>query len=317
MANVLKAQLLATLGERFGAISRLPDSQSLFSLGDDAARIYFRYSKVHERGRTFFGLREIDLRQLEGHNSFLCLLLDDGTPPVFIPFADFEGVFRSAEPANDGQYKVQIISQEDSRQLYIARKGRFSIEGYIGLDSLERSISADRFRPAHDLSHSQVQTLLAGVGNMKGLGVWIPDNDVNRLDWSLTRRFPLTGSLPVGFGDVASILAEVDVVWVAPGSNRIEALFEVEHSTPVYSGLLRFNDVLLTEPSVNRFHIVSNEVRRATFSRQAFRPTFRKSGLSELVSFLEYTNVFDWHTRLAKGNVGNGDEENRSALRRG
>ena len=305
MANVHKAQLLATLRERFGAISRLPDSQSLFILGNDAARIYFRYSKVHERGRTFFGLREIDLRQLEGHNSFLCFLIDDGTPPAFVPFSDFEEVFRSAETASDGQYKVQIVSQEDGRQLYIARKGRFSIEGYIGIDSLAQSISTDRLRHAYDLSHSQVQTLLAAVGHMKGLGVWVPDNDVTRLDWSLTQRFALAGSLPAGFGDVAPILAEVDVVWVAQGSNRIEALFEVEHSTPVYSGLLRFNDVLLTAPSVTRFHIVSNEVRRATFSRQAFRPTFRKSGLSELVSFLEYTNVLDWHARLAKGRGGN------------
>ena len=86
----------------------------------------------------------------------------------------------------------------------------------------------------------------------------------------------------------------------------LEGLFEVEHSTPVYSGLLRFNDVLLANPKLSRFTIVSNEGRRALFSKQVFRPTFRKSGLAELVSFLEYTNVFDWHQRLltkAQGQV--------------
>ena len=66
----------------------------------------------------------------------------------------------------------------------------------------------------------------------------------------------------------------------------LEGLFEVEHSTPVYSGLLRFNDVLLANPKLSRFTIVSNERRRALFSKQVFRPTFRKSGLAELVSFL-------------------------------
>lgn len=305
MANIHKNELLATIGDRYGAISRLPGSQSLFIIGNNAARVYFRYSKVHEGGKTFFGLREIDLRQLEGHNSFLCFQLDDGTPPVFIPFADFEEVFRSAQAANDGQHKVQIIAQKEGHQLYVARKGRFNIEGYIGLGPLERSIAVDRLKPARNLSHTQVQTLLGSIGHMKGHDVWIPDNNAGGLDWSIAERFPSVRSLPAGFGDVASVLAEIDVLWMTPGSNRIEALFEIEHSTPVYTGLLRFNDALLTEPTLTRFHIVSNEIRRAIFSRQAFRPTFRKSGLSELVSFLEYRNVFDWHARLAEGGAHN------------
>ena len=34
--------------------------------------------------------------------------------------------------------------------------------------------------------------------------------------------------------------SEIDVVWVNSGSSAVDSLFEVEHSTPVYSGLLRF-----------------------------------------------------------------------------
>ena len=95
--------------------------------------------------------------------------------------------------------------------------------------------------------------------------------------------------------------SRIDVLWIAAGRNAIEGLFEVEHSTSIYSGLLRFNDVLLTDPSATRFYIVSNEKRRDRFSRQAYRPTFRQSGLSERASFLEYANVFDWHQRLLQG----------------
>lgn len=150
------------------------------------------------------------------------------------------------------------------------------------------------------MSHSQVQTLLAGIGRCKGYDVWIPDNDIGRLDWGMTSRFQLSAALPNGFDTVAAILREIDVVWVARGGNRIEGLFEVEHSTPVYSGLLRFNDLLLTAPMLTRFSIVSNDTRRAVFSRQVNRPTFRKSGLSDLVSFMEYPNVFEWHDRLVR-----------------
>jgi len=113
--------------------------------------------------------------------------------------------------------------------------------------------------------------------------------------------FSLRRTIPAGFDSVRNILSEIDVVWVARGRESITGLFEVEHSTPVYSGLLRFNDILLTEPKVSRFSIVSNDARRALFARQLSRPTFIKTGLSELTSFLEYANVVDWHARIVKG----------------
>jgi hypothetical protein len=119
----------------------------------------------------------------------------------------------------------------------------------------------------------------------------------------MTERFALRGSIPSGFEQVRGILSEIDVIWIARGGEAIEGLFEVEHSTTVYSALLRFNDIHLTDPQVLRFSIVSNESRRGLFARQLFRPTFRKSGLADLTSFLEYSNVLDWHMRLAKGRL--------------
>jgi len=301
--NSHKFGILETLRERFGELHKLKGSESLFKVGDDAARIYFRYSKVHPGGRTFFGLREVDLRKLEGYNSFLCFLLDDGSPPLFVPYGDFEEVFRNAQTASDGQYKVQLISRQDGLELYVARQGRFNVEGYVGLEPIARSLNADLLRQAQSLTHTQVQTLLAGIGNFKNYGVYVPEHDAGGMDWALTQRFALRGSIPSGFEQVKGILSEIDVVWIARGGEAIEGLFEVEHSTTVYSGLLRFNDVLLTDPKVSRFSIVSNEARRALFSRQLFRPTFRKSGLAELTSFLEYSNVLDWHMRVAKGDI--------------
>lgn len=300
MPNLHKANLLHELRLRFGELRKLPESQSLFVIGDDAARINYRYSKLHDARRTFFGLREIDLRRLEGHNSFLCLQLDDGSDPLFIPYSDFEEIFHTSEPASDGQYKVQLFTGEQTKELYIARHGRFNVEGFVGLEPLQRSLNQDRLREYRNLSHCQVQTLLAAIGHRKGYDVWLPDNNIAQMDWSLTDQFNVCRELPSGFEEVAAILAEIDVVWVTAGANRIEALFEVEHSTPIYSGLFRFNDLLLTAPSLSRFSIVSNDTRRGVFSRQVYRPTFRRSGLSDMVSFLEYPNVFDWHERIVR-----------------
>ncbi len=303
MPNIHKASLLRSVGELVGELHKLAGSNSLFSIGDDLARLYLRYSKVHPGGRTFFGLRDIDLRELAGHNSYICFYLDDGSAPLFVPYADFEELFHNAQPADDGQYKVQLVSGHGTRELYVPKMGRFNLDGFAGIDALVKSVDSNRIKIRPELSHSQVQTLLAGIGNAKGFDIFIPRMDVEKLDWSLTPTFDLRGEIPNGFNDISSVISEIDVLWIAAGRNAIEGLFEVEHSTSIYSGLLRFNDVLLTEPGVSRFYIVSDEKRRDRFSRQAYRPTFRQSGLSERTSFLEYANVFDWQQRLLKGNT--------------
>jgi hypothetical protein len=298
MANSSKPQLLSALAQEFGQFRKLTNSQSLFSFGNDALWLYFRYSKVHPKQRTFFGLREADLRQLEGRNAFICFVTDSDEDPVFIPFVDFEEVFHSVTPANDGQYKVQLARHKDADELYIARAGRFNVEAYRGLEVVRQSLERHHFNPLVDLSHQQVQTLLAGIGHAKGYDVYVPCRDAIGLDWSLTTQFRLREAVPSGLGDAATILQEVDVVWLTHGSNDIQGLLEVEHSTPIYSGLLRFNDLLLAQPSLTRFHIVSNDSRRELFSRQVTRMTFKCSGLAEIASFLDYANVVTWHERV-------------------
>src|ERR1700674_2399315 len=157
MANLHKIKVLDDLRERFGEVRKIKGSESLFVIGDEAARIYFRYSKIHPGGRTFFGLREVDLRQLEGQNSYLCFLLDNNAPPLFVPYSDFEEVFAAAQPASDGQCKVQLLTQTDTLELYVSRQGRFNVEAYVGLETIERGMEAQRLRGSRILSHSQVQ----------------------------------------------------------------------------------------------------------------------------------------------------------------
>lgn len=49
-------------------------------------------------------------------------------------------------------------------------------------------------------------------------------------------------------------MSKIDVIWVDHKHDAIAAAFEVEHSMPVYSGLLRFNDVLLTLMAASTTH---------------------------------------------------------------
>jgi hypothetical protein len=89
MASPFKKAFLEQLGSKYGKPKQLPNSLSLFEIGDGLVRIYIRYSKVHDRNKTFFGLRRDDLKQLEGVNSVICFLWDTQTEPVFCAFYRF------------------------------------------------------------------------------------------------------------------------------------------------------------------------------------------------------------------------------------
>ena len=298
MPNPFRTEFLQQLTNKYGRLKKLPGSLSLYEIGDGLVRIYIRYSKVHGRNQSFYGLRKEDLKQLEGVNSVICFLWNTQTEPAFIPYQDFEEIFNSLTPASDGQYKAQIYHNGEN-ELYIANAGRFNIEGFIGWHNLDNLIDKNRLVDFPDFSHSQIQTFIGSIGSLKGYDLWIPSNDRNKLDWDLADKFSCRNELPGRYEKIYDVLKEVDVVWLQRGSSELKAMFEVEHSTPIYSGLLRFNDLYLAEPNLKlKFSIVSNDVRRSLFLSQINRPTFRMSGLSEICNFLEYKDVFNWFTRI-------------------
>ncbi|HEX5399586.1 MAG TPA: hypothetical protein VFY06_11125 [Verrucomicrobiae bacterium] len=301
MPKPVKQEFLDELKRRFPSLKKSPTSQSLFEIAENSFRIYIRYSKVHPGNRTFFGLRQTDLCWLQGHRSVICFLWDEQPMPLLLSYGAFEDVFTSLTPAQDGQFKVQVFPNPDSTELYIANAGRFNVEGYFGWNEVNAPVDPSTRALASKLTHSQVQTLLGAIGFAKGNDIWYPQVDRAGLDWSLTEQFPLHNSLPQRFKAVEPILSEVDVVWMRRGAGDLVALYEVEHTTSIYSGLLRFNDVHLITPDLHpRFSIVSNDVRRSLYVRQINRPTFQRSGLSDICTFMEYENVMDWHNRLKK-----------------
>lgn len=304
MDNEVKRNFLNDVELKFGKLERFSNSRSLFKIRGSDVRLYLRYSKTHSHNEAFYGLREKDLKEIEGFPSFICLLWEGQDEPIIIPYAEYEDVFHAATPADDGQYKVLLFLQKDATELYIARAGRFNVEGYFGWSHLEGTIKDIGKLPIPDLSHSQVQTLLGAIGTAKDFDIWIPPTDRSKMDWSIASPFNQRDNLPYGFESVFHILSEIDVVWLQRGGNSIQGLFEIEHSTPIYSGLLRFNDIHLVAPNLNaRFSIVANNERRSLFVKQLNRPTFQTSGLGELCTFLEYSDVFNWHQRVGGTNV--------------
>jgi hypothetical protein len=299
MPNPTKESFLVRLQQDFGSIIKLPRSNSLFDVAGGAVRLYIRYSKLHGRGTTFYGLRKEDLKQIEGRPAFIVFLWDQQTEPLLVPFEAYEQVFASMEPASDGQYKAQVLLNEDATELYLPRLGRFNLEGLFGWEQLGCLLNVPGSELVPELSHSQVQSIVSAIGIAKGYDIWVPQNNRCKLDPDLINKQACREELPPKFSPIFDVLGEIDVVWIEKGANRIHSMFEVEHSTPIYSALLRFNDVHLFSPDNTRgFRIVAEPSRRVTFVKQMNRPTFRASGLNQICTFLEYRNIYGWHKRV-------------------
>ncbi|MGI9086336.1 MAG: hypothetical protein ACR2HH_01125 [Chthoniobacterales bacterium] len=217
----VKARLFSELQRRFPHRKKLPGSQSLFDLGE-GRRIYVRFSKLHDGNRPFYGLRQSDLAQLGGFQSLVCFLWENQAEPLLIPYRDFEDVFSTTPPAPDGQFKVQVYLSATGTELYIARAGRFNVEGYLGWNESNalESFASDRWNK--ELAHNQVQTLIAAIGARKGHAIWLPRGDRTRLDWSLTSNFPVSNHLSFD-RDLDRCAREIDVIWAAAGSAKITA----------------------------------------------------------------------------------------------
>jgi hypothetical protein len=298
MASPLRNEFLISIENEFGRLNRLGKSNSLFVIREKA-RLYVRYSKLHQRGSTFFGLRQEDLALLEGFPSFIAFLWDGQKDPLLVPYEQFASAFHSVEPANDGQYKVHIYSNEEGTDLHIVRAGRFGVDSYFGLADLRAAVSGEEgYSLSTDFSHHQIQSIVGAIGKLTGHAVFIPLNDRPFLDWDTVQRFELVNDIPsTGRHAPAASLSLIDVLWIHPTQNLLEAAFEVEHSTPIYSGLLRFNDVHI-DFKLPRAGIIAEAERKDTFLHQINRRTFRASGLDEVCLFYNYSEIYRWYLRL-------------------
>ncbi len=147
-----------------------------------------------------------------------------------------------------------------------------------------------------DITHDQVQWCLLEMGASLGLDVWVARNDRNRSNGgqSFQDAPRLRDSLPQQFeAQVMSLIEHIDVLWLR--GNRVEAAFEIEHTTSVYSGLLRMADLVTMHPNIMiRLYIVAPDSRRAKVLNELVRPTFDALDppLRNVCGFISYSRLF-------------------------
>lgn len=156
-----------------------------------------------------------------------------------------------------------------------------------------------------DTSHTEIQSWLRDMGRSLGYAVWIASNDRGRLHQGVPLGDGCLTQLPVGGQAGAEAVKLIDVVWVDVATQSVAAAFEVEHSTSIYSGIVRMLDLALgTEVGAkSTLFLVAPDNRRDEVAQQLRRPAF--SRVSELgIRYLPYSQL--QQHREAIGRFGSG-----------
>jgi len=218
----------------------------------------------------------------------------------------WSGFFRGS-PAEfdpeDGEVLVDVIKNAISNPIireYDEKKYRRHAKTYesrVGVvtipDEDERTEPiADETQPI-GTTHEEIQWLLLKLGSDLGLDVWVARNDKNRtFNDNQFRSLPrLVSQLPRQFDEATNKTIElIDVIWLQ--GDAIVAAFEVEHSTAIYSGLLRMSDLVSMQPNIKlNLYLVAPDDRREKVFYEINRPTFAKlkPPLPKICRFISYS----------------------------
>ena len=169
-------------------------------------------------------------------------------------------------------------------------------------ETVQVSVPANPANEDHEASDEaeiresmQVQAILADLGLRMGFKIWIPKPDRGRVLKAWTPSADgLLDELPFNYETTTlKTIEAIDVIWVR--NRSIVRAFEVEHTTSVYSGILRMADLLALQPNMSiKLHLVAPESKREKVFREIRRPVFsllEGRPLSEVCTFISYDSV--------------------------
>lgn len=144
---------------------------------------------------------------------------------------------------------------------------------------------------SEEKTHLRIQYLLIKIGLMRGHDVWVAFNDRGKSYNGESFASITQDTLPQFAGPVTMQTARaIDVIWFKKKTAQPLCFFEIEHTTSMYSGLLRLNDVKTDYP-IPMAYIVAPKERKSMFENQIARRTFALSELGEVCQFMDYEKV--------------------------
>jgi hypothetical protein len=176
----------------------------------------------------------------------------------------------------------------------ITATGTTSRKDKIADSEAEQQDEAIGTQVQNEITHTQVQLLLAMIGKKLGCNIWVASNDRNKI-WNSERLSDYSlSSLPpyiVADHQAQKTIGLIDVLWLK-GNRGVAAAFEIEHSTSIFSGLLRVSDLVTLQPNISfPLYIVSSIYRIPEVRKQLSRPTFQYLELHKRCGFFAYEDL--------------------------
>ena len=160
---------------------------------------------------------------------------------------------------------------------------------------------------AGDVTHTQVQGWLRDLGRALGFQVWVAVNDRGRVYEGRELGEGCLDDLPTWIAGHpgADAVRLIDVLWIDAATNDVVAAFEVEHTTSIYSGIVRMLDLTLGAPprTTRGLFLVAPDAREADVRAQLRRPAFSHVRALQM-RFLPYSELE--RNRLAMARFGRG-----------
>lgn len=158
----------------------------------------------------------------------------------------------------------------DAAEPILPRVDRFSLNtAYQKIDS------AVEENTKHEREHTKIEYLLIKMGRALGYDIWVASNDRSCICMGEKFSELTLAELPkLGFdSEVTDTIRMIDVIWLR--RNIVEAAFEVEHSTSIYSGICRLADLAKSVPNINfRCYLVGPDEKKEDLAKQLKRPVF-------------------------------------------
>jgi hypothetical protein len=181
--------------------------------------------------------------------------------------------------------KSQTVKTQNSKEVTVSIPE--NEEDSVALGNIPQSILRESIK---------IQALLAEIGERMGLRIWIPPADRHKIlaIWNPKQK-TLLEILPLNYDNATlTTIQNIDVLWIR-GRSIVRA-FEVEHTTSIYSGILRMADLMALQPNLLiNAHIVAPTDRKDKVLREISRPVFallENGPLSESCTFISYESVF-------------------------
>jgi type II restriction enzyme len=151
--------------------------------------------------------------------------------------------------------------------------------------------------------HTTLQGWLRDLGRHLGYKVWIASNDRSRSFANGKLGDGCLDCLPDSIESLpgADSIRFIDVLWLESDGRQIAAAFEVEHTTSIYSGILRLHDLARggAGASVKGLFLVAPDKRQEEVFSQLRRPAFRSS-LDLNIRYLPYGAIKESKDLIAR-----------------